>query len=95
MSAIRSVLAATAAVALLGGCAVSQPHLNPEFGLEVRESLAAQIADPDARYAGSPDPGSSGSRVGLAQERYRTGKVIEPQPANTTIFTTLGVGQGR
>lgn len=74
----------------LSGC-VQAGSLNPEFGQAVRQHVAAQIADPDARYVGDPDPGSNGARVGLAQQRYRTGTVIKPTPA---AASKIGVGLG-
>ena len=56
------------------GCA-TEP-LSPSFGVALRQDLVAQIADPDARYGAAPD--ADGARTALAQDRYRTGKVIEP-----------------
>ena len=67
---------------LLTACTQSEIRLSPDFGNAVRQDLAAQIADPDARYEGTPAPGSSGSRVGLAQRRYETNQVT--QPSSTT-----------
>jgi hypothetical protein len=67
--------------------------MNPRFGEAYRQHLVSQVADPDAHYAGVPAPGSNGSRVGLAQERYRTGKVIKPVPATASqIGATMGAG---
>jgi hypothetical protein len=65
----------------LTGCTESQVTLSPDFGRAVHEDLTAQIADPDAHYVGKPAPGSEGHRVGLAQQRYDTGKVIKPAAA--------------
>ena len=63
----------------LCGCADNNREtISPYFGQALRQDLAAQIADPDAHYRGDPAPGSDGARVALAQERYRTGKVIAP-----------------
>jgi len=94
MTQIRSVIGIAAIAAALAGCAVSQVHLDPEFGQAFRESTLAQVADPDARYSGTPAPGSSGARVGLAQERYRTGTVIQPAPATTTLIGSANQGAG-
>jgi hypothetical protein len=74
------ILAATLASGL-GGCAQSQLHVGQDFGVALRQDVAAQIADPQARYRGVPMPGSDGSRVALAQDRYVTGKVIPPVAA--------------
>lgn len=86
----RGLFLIGALAAGLGGCAPL--HLGQDFGQAYRQSVAAQIADPDARYKGDPAPGSDGARVGLAQERYRTGKVIQPMPATTS---TVGSMVGR
>lgn len=81
-------LSAMAAAALgLAGCA-SGAHQSSDFGEAVRQNIAGQIADPDARYTGTPAPGANGSRVGLAQQRYVKGQVIPP----VSTSTTLGVG---
>ncbi|HEY3696563.1 hypothetical protein [Phenylobacterium sp.] len=83
--------ALAAAIAGLGltGCAAQ--HLSPDFGVAVRQDLAAQVADPDARYTGDPAPGSSGARVGLAQKRYQSGTVIAPVAASAA--SDIGGGQ--
>jgi len=69
---------------LLCACAPSMSNLSSDFGIAVTQDLAAQIADPDARYAGNPEPGTNGVRVGAAQSRYEKGQVIPP----TTLTTT-------
>jgi hypothetical protein len=68
------------AVAVLGlsGCVQSEIRLSPDFGSAVMQDTAAQIADPDAHYAGTPAPGSDGLKVAGAVHRYETGKVIPP-----------------
>ncbi len=66
--------------------------LDSHFGQSVKQDLAAQVADPDARYAGTPAPGSDGTRVGLAQERYQKGKVL--QPAATSVSGGIDSGGG-
>jgi hypothetical protein len=67
-----------AAGAILGGCTDSVTRLSPDFGVAVRQDMAAQIADPDAHYAGTPAPASNGARTSLAQSRYLKGQVIQP-----------------
>jgi hypothetical protein len=77
----------------LSGC-VQAGTLNPDFGEAYQQHVVGQIAEPDARYVGKPDPGSDGSRVGLAQKRYRTGTVIIPVPATASdIGVTAGGAQ--
>jgi hypothetical protein len=77
-------------VPALSACTQSSLRLNPDFGNAVRQDLAAQIADPDAHYEGTPAPGSAGTRVGLAQKRYNTGTVI--QPSSTTASSPASIG---
>jgi type IV pilus biogenesis protein CpaD/CtpE len=93
MSIARNLTLAAALIGL-SGCAYSQLGLSDDFGQSTRQSLASQIADPDARYAGTPAAGSDGARVALAQDRYRTGRVIQPQPPVTSTIRQVGGGQG-
>lgn len=79
------------AAGALGGCE-SQLRLSPDYGMAFRQDVAAQIADPDAHYAGVPQPGSSPARVSLAQRRYVSGRVI--QPASTSTSSVLAGGGG-
>lgn len=65
-------------VLALAGCTQSTLRISPDFGSAIRQDQAAQIADPDARYVGTPAPGSKGQRVGLAQKRYDSNQVIQP-----------------
>ena len=82
------ILLLTVALGGLAGCVQSQRTLGPEFGVAVRQDIAAQIADPEARYpANTP---TEGARVGLAQERYRTGKVIQPVTGNMSVGGASG-----
>lgn len=83
--------------AALGLCACAQNpaetemRLSPDFGDAVRENLAAQIADPDAHYAGTLAPGASdGARIDLAQSRYEKNQVI--QPSSTTASSQRSIG---
>jgi hypothetical protein len=78
IDATRARLAVCLAVLGLSGCTQSTLRMAPEFGAAVRQDEAAQIADPDARYTGTPAPGSKGQRVGLAQKRYDTNQVVQP-----------------
>ena len=83
--------------AALGLCACAQNpaqsemRMSPDFGDAVRQDLAAQIADPDAHYAGTPAPGASdGARIDLAQTRYQQNQVI--QPSSTTASSRGSIG---
>lgn len=75
----------------LGACTQSSLRIDPDFGRAVRQDVAAQIANPDAKYEGTPDPGSSGERVGLAQKRYQSNQVI--QPSSTTASGEGSIGR--
>jgi len=75
----------------LSACQQSSLRLSPDFGNAVRQDVAAQIADPDAHYEGTPAPGTAGSRVGLAQKRYDANQVI--QPSSTTASSSASIGR--
>ena len=81
----------------LSACTQSTIRLSPDFGAAVRQDEAAQIADPDARYAGVPAPGANGARVGLAQQRYQKNQVIQPLDigaSNPNSISNPGNGSG-
>ncbi len=87
-----SLFAVALAAAGLAGCVQTQPHLGADFGYALRAAAVAQIANPEAVYTGDPAPGSNGARVAAAQERYRTGKVIEPVATASTVSSASSVG---
>lgn len=74
----------------LSACSQSYLRINPDFGRAVRQDAAAQIANPDAKYDGTPDPGSRGDRVGLAQQRYQTNQVIPPATMTASGEGSIG-----
>lgn len=81
---------ATALLAPLAACTQSRMHVTPDFGVALNAALVSQIADPDAQYPTGP-ANADGSRVGLAQARYRSGTVTPPRVVDTTaIRTTSG-----
>jgi len=94
--AVNMTTLRTAAVLLLAGAALSgcvqAGTLYPDFGQSYQQHVVGQIADPDARYVGDPDPGSHGARVGIAQKRYVTGTVIVPVPATASDIGLSGGG---
>ena len=95
MKANKSFRVAIAALSLAGlsACSQSALRISPDFGNAVRQNAVAQIADPDARYLGTPAPGSDGVRVAGAQERYQTDTVI--QPSTTTASQSVGSKGGQ
>ena len=75
---------------LLAGCTQSSLRISPDFGNALNQDIAAQVADPDAHYAGTPAPGSGGPRVGLAQKRYDAGTVIPPSSTTASGAASIG-----
>lgn len=84
---LAKILLLTAALGGLASCAESQKTLASDFGVAMRQDLAAQIADPEARYPANTT--ADGARAALAQERYRTGKSI---PTSTGAMSVGGSG---
>src|ERR1700758_820286 len=91
---IRRIALILLAGAMLSACAQSSLRISPDFGNAVKQDVAAQIADPDAHYQGTPAPGSSGARVELAQKRYQTNTVIPPLSASASGKATGSSGGG-
>ena len=98
---MSAVLAKSATVAVLVGaalglsaCMQSRMSLSDDYGQVVRQHVAAQIADPDARYKGVPAPGSNGRRAGIAQERYNRNAVVQPASTSTSSAASGGGGGG-
>jgi len=95
MSCTRMIpLAALAAVVALAGCADARRDLSPGFGATVRANLAAQIADPEARYDRVRQPGDDGVRAALAASRYGKNQVIQPAQASTSSIESKGGAKG-
>jgi hypothetical protein len=98
MSMTRFVVRIGAVALLAGalgvsGCAVSRYHLSDDYGRAFRQDVAAQIADPDARYKGDPAPASSGPRTAIAQGKYERGAVTPPASTSTSSVSAGGGGQ--
>jgi hypothetical protein len=68
---------------LISGCG-HVTRLSPDFGVAIRQDLAAQIADPEPRYVGTPTPGSNGPRTSLSQRRYQANEVLPPATLGST-----------
>ena len=79
---------------VMAGCTESRLYIGDEFGQALRQDQAAQIADPDARYKGTPAPGSNGSRAGIAQARYEHNDVIRPTSLTTSTVSNAGGNGG-
>jgi hypothetical protein len=90
----RVRLAALAApLLLLGGCETDDmmgvSDVKSTFGEPNRQTLAAQVIDPDPQYEYSEGE-TSGQKAAAAVERYRTDRVKQPQ----SIRSTSGSGSG-
>ena len=95
MSCTRTIrLAVLAAVVALSGCADARRDLSPGFGATVRANLAAQIADPEARYDRVRQPGDDGVRAALAASRYGKNQVVQPAQAATSSIESKGGAKG-
>ena len=86
---------------LAGAALVTLPACttDPGFGDAVRTNIALHTINPDPQYPPDALEADSGARAGLAQRRYRTGTVIQPQIGSTTSITGFsgggaGVGAG-
>lgn len=80
-----SWLALAGAALLLSGCAEHSMLERPgdaAFGEANRQTMMAQVIDPDPVYSG--DATSSGETAAAAVERYRQGKVEQPDSIRTT-----------
>jgi type IV pilus biogenesis protein CpaD/CtpE len=75
----------------LAGC-VQGNTVDPDFGVALRQNVAAQIADPAPRYVRADPPASNGPRTALAQDRYEKGTVIQPVVQGTTTVTSSSGG---
>ncbi len=94
---VRLLFVCVGGAMLLSAC-TSFVRLSPDFGVAIRQDEAAQIADPDARYAGVPTPGSNGVRNALAESRYERDDVIPPIALSsvgsiTSTGNSSGAGQ--
>lgn len=92
MSSAIKLVAVAIAISALTGCAVSDLHIADDYGQAYRQNMAAHIADPDAKYAGDPNPASDGQRADSAQVRYEKGVVTKPA-ATSTSTVSVGAGQ--
>jgi type IV pilus biogenesis protein CpaD/CtpE len=88
----KSVLAA-AAVLLATACTENNylASTPDNFGEASRQTLAAQIIDPDPQY-GSLVPATSGDHAQDATDRYRAGTVRKPERQTTTSGTGSSSG---
>lgn len=93
----RRLLLALALAPVLSACQTTVGDLNaPDaagFGEANRQTLAAQVVDPDPQYE-YLDPATSGQHASAAIERYRADKVKKPDRVSSTAGTGSGSGGG-
>ncbi len=82
----RKFWAVIAVLPLLGACehdfaGVGTPAST--FGEANRQTMMAQVVDPDPEYD-TINPPTSGERAGMAGERYRADKVKKPERVRST-----------
>ena len=92
MRLVLTMTGLSAAAAALAGCVAPGSAFVPDLGHTVNQALAAQIADPDRRYAGVVQPGSSGIRTSGTQVKYEKATTPPPAPPATTLNISTGAG---
>lgn len=82
------------AVLALTGCEHTGGTAMPSnFGEATRQTMAAQVIDPDPAYDYSV-PETSAAHAAQAAERYRTDKVKQPERVRTTNVGNGGSSGG-
>ena len=91
MSSFRTMLLILGGACALSACVEGRTSMGADFGKAVALDSRAQITNPDARY---PAAVTDGARAALANDRYRTGKVITPPSASASkVGITMGATQ--
>ncbi|WP_026941112.1 hypothetical protein [Hellea balneolensis] len=83
---MKSILTITC-LASLSACATTQPALqsgSSEFGVAVRQNIAAQAVAPTARQKADTYIPADATKRAKARESYRNGETPEPTPITTT-----------
>lgn len=97
MNIDRRFLAFAALPLVLAGCYHEWAGVPPKgaapFGEANRQTMMAQVVDPDPQYEDLIPP-TSGDRAGQAGERYRTDKVKKPDRVTSTQTSGSGGGGG-
>lgn len=85
MRSRQKLLAPFVLAALAGGCVGDNAGMKSasSFGEANRQTMAAQIIDPDPVYESDVPPGR-GDHAGQAVERYRTDKIKQPKRQSST-----------
>ncbi|MGN7932788.1 hypothetical protein [Sphingopyxis sp. 22461] len=75
----RIMVGAAVAAVAVSGCTPT----DISFGNSVRQTMAAQVVDPDPQYDG-PDHTTDAAKTAAAVNRYRTDAVKQPETISTT-----------
>lgn len=87
--------AALGLAGLLAGCEDGGIKSASAFGEANRQTMMAQVVDPDPQYE-FLDPATSGEHAAQAIDRYRKGAVKQPEKVTSTqISSGSGGGGGR
>lgn len=87
---LRGLMPALAFAGALAGCADADLYLDRRdtitlsAGDAVASNIIVQTVDPWPRVAGNRNIPGNGDRMQAAGERYRTGKVAQPQGLSTS-----------
>lgn len=97
--AVRTLLSAALLAGALAGCADADLYFDRRdtialhAGDAVASNIIVQTIDPWPRVAGDRNIPANGDRMQAAGERYRTGKVTQPQGLGTSsVFPGAGGG---
>lgn len=83
-----TIFTVLAAGGLLVAC-TPQEKIHPSFGNSVRHNMSLHIINPVPEYSATQQiPELDGPRAAGAQDRYDTGKVIQPERLRTTDTDT-------
>jgi len=84
---VRNAIVVLIAAVAISACAQTNEPLNTGFGDSYYHNIALQVINPQPENAGSGAPNMDGERAGIAIERYKGAKTLEP-----VVVTTSGVG---
>ncbi len=85
-SRLAGIVAASLALASCASNALFEEPGDASFGEANRQTMMAQVIDPDPQYD-ELVPVSSGEHAAAAVERYRTDKVKQPDTVSTSTTT--------
>lgn len=84
-------LSSASAAMVLSACSHYPSAVDANFGMSARQTVEAQIANPDAPLSANASRTSDGQSAKAAVDRYQ--KSFEVIPLPTNVFN-IGVGSG-